>query len=171
MSIYRIVPTDELYHHGVKGMKWGVRKDRDKVTRGDLRKAARKVGRADRARRDAATYVSESVTSRQADINSKLYSKRNKEYESARKDFDALKTKRQEQKEARKSERQEQKKAKAENKKESSSVKKGSLAVTAVVATAAAAGITIAEIRSGGALFGTATLYDSAGNAIRRVRQ
>ena len=29
MSDYVITPNGELYHHGVKGMKWGVRKKPD----------------------------------------------------------------------------------------------------------------------------------------------
>ena len=27
MSEYRIIHEDELYHYGVKGMRWGVRKN------------------------------------------------------------------------------------------------------------------------------------------------
>ena len=33
MGNYYLVRTDELAHHGVKGMKWGVRKDKKKAER------------------------------------------------------------------------------------------------------------------------------------------
>ena len=41
-NVYILAPNGELYHHGVKGMKWGVRKDKYKAMNRQQRKAARK---------------------------------------------------------------------------------------------------------------------------------
>ena len=51
------VTTNELYHHGVKGMKWGVRKDRrssSKTGADPEREAARKAKRRERTVRAVA---------------------------------------------------------------------------------------------------------------------
>lgn len=41
MNTYRIVTLNELNHHGVKGMKWGVRKDPQRLAQKQRMKAAK----------------------------------------------------------------------------------------------------------------------------------
>lgn len=64
---YRIIYNDELYHHGVKGMKWGVRND--KQAYGARAKAA--LGKAASVARSMAKTASDSANRGDGGIVSK----------------------------------------------------------------------------------------------------
>lgn len=41
MSVYRVIRKDELEHYGVVGMRWGVRKDKDKAYAKSMKKLSK----------------------------------------------------------------------------------------------------------------------------------
>ena len=66
---YRIVPYDELYHHGVKGMKWGVRKDRE----AQETRYAKAVKRGDDFNISKGSSLYRATNSKQENFNGRAY--------------------------------------------------------------------------------------------------
>ena len=69
---------NELYHYGVKGMRWGVRRYRESPGEKKLRKIAKKTERKDR--RLAAKATSELTGKEWSDINANYYRERAERY-------------------------------------------------------------------------------------------
>ena len=70
--------NNELYHYGVKGMKWGVRRYRESPSEKKLRKIAKKTERKDR--RLAAKATSELTAKEFSNINANYYRERAERY-------------------------------------------------------------------------------------------
>ena len=72
--------NNELYHYGVKGMKWGVRRYRESPSEKKLRKIAKKTERKDR--RLAAKATNNLTVKEWSDIDANYYRKRAEIYKS-----------------------------------------------------------------------------------------
>ena len=74
---YIITPDGELYHHGVKGMKWGVRKaDRyNRISKASKRASDMYKGMADDAKTDGSKYLTRKYSN-----TAKLYERRADKY-------------------------------------------------------------------------------------------
>lgn len=102
MGTYVVVRPDELYHHGVLGMHWGVRryqpypkghaggkevgaaKKVQQLSRGEARRIIRKANKADYKRRQARTYE---IDAELTEENAKIRLDRQREKTTAKNNF------------------------------------------------------------------------------------
>ena len=77
-EVNKQMSNNELYHYGVKGMKWGVRRYRESPGEKKLRKIAKKTERKDR--RLAAKATNNLTAKEWIDIDANYYRKRAERY-------------------------------------------------------------------------------------------
>lgn len=87
MSTYRVVRSDELEHYGVVGMRWGVRKDKDKAYAKSMKKlsaldkkAQKKKDRSDKYSAKADRKAAKANTVRSYRKSQKLTKQAHKNY-------------------------------------------------------------------------------------------
>ena len=79
-EVIKQMTNNELYHYGVKGMKWGVRRYREAPGEKKLRKISKKTERKDR--RLAAKATNNLTVKEWSDIDANYYRKRAERYKS-----------------------------------------------------------------------------------------